>query len=468
LIIFNKQKHPVMKKIVCYTLLIGMTAVVSGQSKSELKQQAKNQDKPYHYFENPQVCAGCHWEKFERTQMSQHNKAFTGDFFQKQFYELVLPSQDFAPEVKNVGDDCLACHSPGAFLAGDQQPPVAKLMDNHWQPAPGNKTLAERGVFCDFCHTIEGFRNDPPYNHDYLSSATEAVDTKFGDLEFPWSPHHETATSELYEAPEICATCHNELNPYNVWVKATYSEYQESVYPEQGVVCQMCHMQPMGGKPAKMGILRPHNTDHWFGGGFSGFVEGAARVEIRLNEEPVIVGQQNEFSVSVQALATGHKFPTGSTEERDVWLRLTLMDEKDKELLHIPVMPDTSNPLDSYFITSNAKVAYPSHSQLSEPIERDALPEGDRLYHSVFLDSEGQMTFAQWFCVEEIENRLNPLEIREEKYVFEMPSGYGEDVYLKASLYYRRMPDSLADFLNIDRRPTVLVAQDVRKLKVKK
>ena len=66
-------------------------------------------------------------------------------------------------------------------------------------------------------------------------------------------------------------------------------------------------------------------------------------------------------------------------------------------------------------------MAYPSHSKLSEPFERDALPEGDRLYHSAFLDSEGKFTYAQWFCVEEIENRLNPLEIRNEKYSFTVP-----------------------------------------------
>ena len=58
----------------------------------------------------------------------------------------------------------------------------------------------------------------------YVSAATEAVDTKFGDLEFPWSPHHETATSEIYEDPSMCASCHNELNPYNIWVKATFTE----------------------------------------------------------------------------------------------------------------------------------------------------------------------------------------------------------------------------------------------------
>jgi len=170
--------------------------------------------------------------------------------------------------------------------------------------------------------------------------------------------------------------------------------------------------------------------------------------------------------VDVQAVATGHKFPTGSTEERDVWLRLSLVDKQGNELMHIPVPKNPNDPNDKYFITSNEVVAYPSHSKLSEPIARDALPEGDRLYHSAFLDSEGEFTYAQWLCVEEIENRLGPLEIRTENYSFTVPQNLPEEVYLQAKLNYRRMPDSLADFFEIDRRPVIQVAKNLRKLKI--
>jgi hypothetical protein len=454
-----------MKQFAIYFTIMILAGVAIGQSQSKLKSQARNQHKPYHFFEDPQVCAGCHWDKFERWNVSQHSKGFTGDFFQKQFYDLVLASESFAPELKDVKDGCIGCHSPSAFLAGEMVPPEAVSYDNHWNAGDGYKTRADRGIFCDFCHTISHFRNEPPFNHDYVSTATEAVDTKFGDLEFPWSPHHETATSEIFEDPMMCATCHNELNPYDVWVKATFTEYEESVYQFQGVVCQTCHMQPMGGKPAKMGLIRPHNTDHWFGGGFTEFVEGAATVIIKLPETGFKPGQKADFTVDVQAVATGHKFPTGSTEERDVWLRLSLVDKQGNELLHIPVPKNPDDPNDKYFITSNEVVAYPSHSKLSEPIARDALPEGDRLYHSAFLDSEGQFTYAQWLCVEEIENRLGPLEIRTENYSFTVPHNLSEEVYLQAKLNYRRMPDSLADFFEIDRRPVIQVAKDVRRIK---
>ncbi|MDD4108295.1 MAG: multiheme c-type cytochrome [Prolixibacteraceae bacterium] len=455
-----------MRNSVLYILLLLLAGSVSGQDKVTLKAQSKNQKKEYHYFENPQVCAGCHWDKFERWNVSQHSKGFTGDFFQKQFYELVLPSESFAPEVKDVKDGCIGCHAPASFLAGDMVPPETVEYDNHWNRGDGYKTMADRGIFCDFCHTISHFKNDPPFNHDYVSTATEAVDTKFGDLEFPWSPHHETATSEIFEDPMMCSTCHNELNPYDVWVKATFTEYEESIYPFRGVACQTCHMQTMGGQPAKMGLIRPHNSDHWLGGGFTGFVEGAATITVHLDKTEFNTGEEVSFSVDVQAVATGHKFPTGSTEERDVWLRLSLVDHKGNELLHIPVPENPSDPSDKYFITSNETVGYPSHSKLSEPVSRDALPEGDRIYHSAFLDSEGKFTYAQWFCVKEIENRLAPLEVREENYNFIIPDNLRGELYLQAKMNYRRMPDSLADYLGIDRRPVIQVAKDIRKIKI--
>lgn len=427
----------------------------------------EDQHKPYHYFEDPMICSGCHWDRFDRWSVSQHSKGYTGDFFQAQFYDVVLPSLKLDDKLANVQEDCIGCHSPTAFLSGEMIPPRVKDPDNHWEPGSPEKTRADRGIFCDFCHTLDRFENDPPFNHDYISHATAAVDDKRADLEFPWSPHHETQTSEIFEDVMICATCHNERNPYGVWVKATELEYTGSEYFDRGIPCQSCHMQPMAGKPAKMGFLRAQNTDHWFGGGFEGFVEGAAGIYFQEVPEQTSPGREVDFDIKVKTLATGHNFPTGSVEERDVWLHVSLNSMSGKEVVHIRVPANPGDPNDNYFITSNEKVAYPSHSTLSDPIERDGLPEGDRIYHSAFLDSEGEFTYAQWLCVEEISNRLEPLEERVEHYNFSVPDDLEPgDFFLTATLNYRRMPGPLADYFGIDRRPEIEVARDVRKLTV--
>lgn len=425
----------------------------------------EDQNKQYHYFEDPQECSGCHWDRFDRWNTSQHSKGFTGDFFQAQFYDVVLPSLQLDDKLKNVAEDCIGCHSPTAFLSGDMIPDRTNQPDNHWNKGDGAKTRADRGIFCDFCHTLDRFKNNPAFNHDYISHATDEVDAKRADLDHAWSPYHETQTTEIFEDANVCATCHNEQNPYDVWVKATEHEYAESVYPDRGVLCQTCHMQPMAGKPAKMGWTRQLNHDHWFGGGFKGFVEGAAGVHFAQEFEAVNRGVKVEFNIVVEALATGHNFPTGSVEERDVWLHVSLNNSKGEEVLHIPVNKNPSDPNDKYFITSNAKVAYPSHSTLSKPIERDCLIEGDRIYHSAFLDSEGEFTYAQWLTNVEIENRLRPLEERMESYEFVVPSGLPKGEYMvTAVLNYRRMPDSYADYLKVERRPVIEVSRAVQKL----
>lgn len=439
--------------------------ILGGLMSMAIMSDKEDQHKQYAYFEDPLDCSGCHWDRYDRFSVSQHSKAFTGDFFQAQFYELVLPSLSLDDKLKDAHEGCIGCHSPSAYLSGNMMPPRSELADNHWNPIAEGKNNADRGVFCDFCHTLDRFENDPPFNHDYISHATADVDPKRADLEFPWSPHHETQTHEIFEDVMICATCHNELNPYDVWVKATEHEYTESVYFTRGIVCQDCHMQPMSGKPAKMGFPRAENHDHWFGGGFAGFVEGAAGVYFQDIPVTVQTSQKVDFQIMVKALATGHYFPTGSVEERDVWLHVTMEDHKGNEMMHIPVNKNPDDPDDAWFITSNELIAWPSHSTLTPPIARDGLPEGDRIYHSVFLDSEGQMTYGQWLTVKEIENRLRPLEERMEDFTFVIPDYLPAGAYnLVATLNYRRMPDPLADFLKIERRPVIQVSKDIRKL----
>ena len=425
----------------------------------------------YKYWENPRVCSGCHWDKYSDWSRSQMSRSYTGDFFQAQFFKSALRDGVQDPDVKGVHEGCFGCHSPSAYLSGDIPAPPAVRADNFWDQRSGDRYMAERGVFCDFCHTIEGYegysKGREPFLHNYQSAATPEVDPKRADLEFPWSPYHETELSELHEEAEFCGICHNELNPHGLWIKATHLEYLKGPYPNKNIVCQDCHMPPRQGKPAKMGPARDENSEHWFGGGFTTFVQGAAKVSIHLDIYELKGGQKVGFDVEVYDVATGHKFPTGASEERDVWLHVGVYDMEGNELDHIKVPPNPEDPHDRYFITSNSKTAYPTHSKYSDPIIRDSLVEGDRLYHSAFLDSDGNMTYAQWHAVKDVENRLDPLERRLEHYVWNVPERLkGKTVTLRAVLSYRRMPDSYANYLGIRTRPKLEVGRDEVRLRI--
>jgi hypothetical protein len=397
--------------------------------------------------------------------------------------------------------DCLGCHSPSAFLSGLVPPPASRELDNFWDrdwpwldsyvslgqmqqglkseavnppfeqrwrnSLPQAKGGADRGVFCDFCHSIASISQRQPFNHNYVPDAGPGRNKKRADLEFPWSPYHETQVSELHESADLCGICHNEKNPLGVWVKATHIEWSETVYAEREIPCQWCHMPPREGKPAKMGRERPWNHRHWFGGGFTGFVEGAATVKLLFHDDTARADATVPLEITVGDIATGHLFPTGATEERDVWLRVAVCDAQGRELQHIPVPPNPNDPNDRYFITSNRPEACPSHSSYGPALARDALPEGDRIYQDIFLDSDGKVTFGQWYAVRIVGNRLEPGETRRERYDWKVPSSLaGQDVYLKASLWYRRTADSHAEHLGIDKRPHLLVSQDERRIRV--
>jgi len=382
---------------------------------------------------------------------------------QAQYYKVILRDAELDERTKGEIGGCIGCHSPTAFLTGDLPPEPVSGPDNFWSQGSKPKTMAERGIFCDFCHTIKDFEGDKPFNHNYVSTATEAVDPKFSDLEYPWSPYHDTATNDLFESPEFCGICHNERNYYGVWVKATEFEYEESPYPAKNINCQACHMPPAEGKPAKMGPARAESRRRWFGGGFSTFVEGAAKVSIAVDRHRVRPGEEVPFQVIVHDLATGHYFPTGSTEERDVWLHVTVLDSSGNEVDHVPVNPDPSNPNDKYFIASSTEKAFSTYSKHSyaDPLPRDCLPEGDRIYHGVFIDPDGRVTFGQWYAVKGIENLLQPLEERRENFTWKVPDGLaGETVILRAVLNYRRVNDAHADFLGIPRRPVREMSRD--------
>lgn len=454
----------IVTTIFIVSLLVASSQIEFSKKITDIETQEK-----YRNYDNPQVCLGCHIEKFEMWKTSQMSRGFTGDFFQAQYHKLAVVDAERDEKVKGLVASCLGCHSPSAYLAGDYPPTptIPEKIDSFWNQKGGIKLFADRGIFCDFCHTIEDFEETVPFNHNYISRATPGIDPKRGDLEFPWSPYHETARSELHENAQFCGICHNEQNDFGVWIKATEIEYQDGPYPARYITCQVCHMPPVSGKPSKMGPARVENHDHWFGGGFSGFVEGAAKVTVNIDKTELNTGEKIDFNIKVHHLAPGHKFPSGASEERDVWLHVGIYDRAGKELEQIKIPPNSDDPDDRYFITTNDKVAYPTHSRYSEPIERDCLPEGDRIYHSAFIDSDSQFTYGQWYATKDIENRLRPLEERIEHYHWTVPEELaGETIVLRAVLNYRRMPDSYAKYLGIPTRPTIEVSRDERVLRI--
>jgi len=425
---------------------------------------------PYFYFENPITCAGgpgvgmCHANKFAQWATSQHARAWTGDFMVNQYYDLARPDGDKDPLVADIKIGCVGCHSPSAYYAlGDQllvtAPPRPAGVENFLNPLPGNKTEADRGIFCDFCHTISAV-GTPPVNFNYSNAVTAAIDPKRGPLlpfNLPGVAPHGVIISPLHDDPSICGTCHDEIDPFGQLVKGTYTEWLVSPFAPN-TRCQDCHqnLEPpfIGGGPQ----LYQMN----FKGAFTPWIQGVASVVINAPAN-VGVGLPLAFSVIVTNEQVGHYFPSGSEEERQLWLHVTATDAAGN-VWHIPITlaPDLINPANpnhEFWVTTNALVAYPSPN-LTIPIARDALFEGDRIYHSIFISPDytgNKITYAQYYAAQIFSNRLRPLEPREEIYEWVVPPNAVGPLTITAELNFRRMPDSFADFLGIVRRPTWLI-----------
>ena len=127
------------------------------------------------------------------------SQAYTHHWDEIEYFDLAVVQADQEPKMAGVKAACNGCHTPIAFLAGDNPPPRVK-----------ERSRANESVSCDVCHTIKGAGTDPPFNFSYISSPGK---TKFGPRQGLESPHHKTEKLDFISTPEFCGNCHNEKSP---------------------------------------------------------------------------------------------------------------------------------------------------------------------------------------------------------------------------------------------------------------
>jgi len=449
-----------MKKIIKmkYGLLLPVIAVCfcvsvdkPGFTEETVKKTQQGAHK-YSDYEASDNCAACHREISAQYGQSAMSLAQVLPWDQAEYFKLALPHVGMEEKVAPVKAGCINCHAPVAYLADDIPPPEA-----------GKADPKADGVLCDMCHSIIGFEGDEPANGNFAVSPGKI---KSGPRKDAKPMGHEARQSDLFKKSDLCGICHNETSPWGVWVKETHREWRQSPYAKAGIQCMSCHMPQAAGKAAIMGEERPGVAQHIFQGAYSpNMLSGAATVFIHPLDKEIQAGRRYEFSVTVLNSRAGHSIPTGSAEERQLWLRLEARDESGKTW-HIPAnfaAGDSSEK--SYSVTTN-KPAYFDLGKIMgvkdfKGIQRDALPEGDRLFRKVFLNAEGHETTAQWYTAntDVFDNRLKPLEAVVEKYAWDAPAELAKgNVEISAVLNYRRLPQSVADLVEIGKVPIVTVA----------
>lgn len=279
---------------------------------------------------------------------------------------VALAAQDHPDETIN----CVRCHSPRAFLAG--QGHVTEL---------ASLTEQQReGIDCDTCHRMIDDGETPAGNARFvIADAPEGEPVpRSGPWAYPMfgpEPQHPWAQDlEFLPSSRMCGTCHDVSTgrervddrgvglgvPFNE--QRTYSEWLNSDYAEQGgpdfASCQDCHLPAIDGPilGCNMFAGQPHEAGgrrhmlvganattlrvlkSLYGSAGTGevddqrydesiawteqFVRTAATLEVQLPSE--IDASLGVSELSVRTVNnTGHKLPSGYSEGRVMWLEVT-------------------------------------------------------------------------------------------------------------------------------------------------
>ncbi len=396
-------------------------------------------------FERPRACASCHGDFFQQHRQSMMSQSYTHHWDEIEYFQLAVPHADKEPKLKGIKADCNGCHAPIAFLAGDVPP-----------PRPEKKSRANEGVSCDVCHTITGKGEETPYNFNYVSSPGK---TKYGPRDGVESPHHKTMKLPFIQTPEFCGTCHNEKSPYGVWVKSTHLEYAEGPYPKKGLKCHDCHMPVATGRVAAMSREDAQLHQHlFFGAHVPAKLRGAVELRMHPDREEVEPGETVKLKLYLFNAKAGHKIPTGSVEDRQVWVHVEARDAKG-QTYHLRVDPK-GFPGEETTIASNE----PAWFDIGEVtgargfagLPRDGLPEGDRIFRMAYFNPKKQMTIMQWYTSSlGPDYRIGPLETKVETYTFKVPDKVPiGPLAIQARLYYRLLVKPVGDFLKVPAEET--------------
>jgi len=260
----------------------------------------------------------------------------------------------------------------------------------------------------------------------------------------------------FYETAEFCGTCHNEQDPWGLWVKSTHLEWREGPHGKAGIVCQDCHMPPAAGKSAVMGKERADVRQHLFHGAHDpGKLAGVIEARIHPEAREIEAGTQIRLSCVLVNAKAGHKVPSGSAEERMLWLHVEAVDAGGNRY-HLPV-DEKGFAGEELTIASSSALAYQDIGDIKgiagfPGLARDGdVPDGDRIFRLPYLDPEGRMTIAQWHTADfGTDYRLAPLEAVTETFTWQLPDDMPEGtVTVTAEVYYSRLVSSVAKYLNV-------------------
>lgn len=292
---------------------------------------------------DPITCEGCHPTHYREWKASMHAYAADDPVFIA-MNELGQQETD-----GGLGDFCVQCHAPMAVREGaTTDGRNLEEVDEHL-----------KGVTCYFCHNIESVEGD------HNAHLTLANDTAMrGGIGDPVRPDaHRVMGSPFMgftaESSRMCGACHDIVNGHGVHLERTFAEYEASIfgaYDDEASFnsCTFCHMDERDDFAA-VGRSLPGDRkvhSHLFAGVDVPLTPWPDReaykraVECALADGPFFDDETapefdgiNSVTVLVETNA-GHNTPSGSSQDRRLWIELTAYDEDDQIICTNGAVPD--------------------------------------------------------------------------------------------------------------------------------
>ena len=224
---------------------------------------------------HPKDCGVCHVQQYQDWQTSIHSRSMGSGIYGQ------LLNMESDPGTYTI---CATCHTP----LQEQIPFVEQGRGYSHNPA-FDAQLQRSGLVCAGCHVRQHQRFGPPRGADLPAPAAATV-----------LPHGGFTASTAFQRAEFCKSCH-QFKPDDYALNGkllenTYEEWRQSVYAEEDVQCQSCHM--------------PDRRHLWRGIHDPDMVKQAMEITIRPDAASYAPGVQMQTVITVTNTGAGHYLPT--------------------------------------------------------------------------------------------------------------------------------------------------------------
>jgi hypothetical protein len=282
-------------------------------------------------LQDPSTCKDCHAKYYRDWSGSMHAYASDDPLF--------LAMNERGQREANIKNFCVNCHAPMAVAAAPKDTVITSSMLM-------SKTLpaSQRGITCYFCHTIDGVADT--HNNPLQRANDNVMRGRFTDA-VP-NEAHASAYSEFLDGSQLasahaCGSCHDIVNDHGAAIERTFEEWKISVFstPGSGTTCAQCHAGQIPGKeviadgPKVTGVFARFAHEHKMAAvdlaltDFPEIEAQRAAVAYELDRELQTAlcvadfGTEAKIAVLTDNFAAGHRFPTGATQDRQLWFEVT-------------------------------------------------------------------------------------------------------------------------------------------------